>query len=272
LVTVTIGAPNVPSPAPSSAISAGLPPLDIFEVGDVDGDGKVDVVAITTGSPGALVVLLNQTAPGSSTPSFAPSGTPLTLPQGLALGDLDRDGKLDAVVMNQSGGVTILRNTSSAGSPSFATALTRSIAGNASFVALADVNGDGLLDIIVFNGSTPVISVFTNTTSGGTLGFVSSPATFTMAAAAGAQIVIADVDGDGLPDIVEGTSDPSGATQVLLNRTPRGAATPVFVQSASYVGLSYPFYMAVGDFNLDGRPDIAAPNVNASVVSILLGR
>ena len=68
----------------------------VLAVGDVNGDGKADLAATVYRS--SVAVLLNLTAPGSTTPAFlAKTDFPVNSPQGIAVGDFNDDGRLDLV-------------------------------------------------------------------------------------------------------------------------------------------------------------------------------
>jgi len=96
-------------------------------LGDLDGDGKLDLAASNYGlADGSTVsVLRNTGTTGNMSFAAKVDYTVETGPHGIAIGDLDGDGKLDLVTANYaySGGgttVSVLRNTSTIGNLSFA--------------------------------------------------------------------------------------------------------------------------------------------------------
>jgi hypothetical protein len=140
-------------------------------VADVNGDGKPDLV-IGNSTDGKMAVLLNTTPAGSATLSFAPAQT-FTVPNaGIAVGDLNGDGKPDLVAINYSpsvGAVWIVMNTTPTGSMTVSFAAPQSFATgtNPSEVVLADLNGDGKPDIAVTNLESGTVSVLLNQTAAG---------------------------------------------------------------------------------------------------------
>jgi alpha-tubulin suppressor-like RCC1 family protein len=179
-------------------------------VGDLDGDGNPDLMAVNWNSS-TLSVFRNLGTGGTITPnSFTPEVSIPTLatPFPIAIGDLDGDGKLDLVVggSENSSAIAVYRNTSTVGNltaGSFAAPVTFAAPGWVNSIALADLDGDGKLDIALVSQISSVFSIFKN---------VSQPGSFTTASLAARLdypagynpngIAIGDLDGDGRPDVV----------------------------------------------------------------------
>ncbi len=138
---------------------------------DLNGDGRPDVITANTNDD-TVSVLLNTTTPGATTPSFATQQTFAagSFPISVTSADVNGDGKLDLIVANNSGNtVSVLLNTTAPGAttPSFATQQTFATQGSPRSVTAADVNGDGMPDLIVANFSSRTVSVLLNTTAPG---------------------------------------------------------------------------------------------------------
>jgi hypothetical protein len=83
------------------------------------------------------------------------------------------------------------------------------------------------------------------------------------------SIALDDLNGDEKPDLVV-TNLNSNTVSVFLNTTPGGAPTPSFSAQPDLITGSNPHSIAIGDFNGDGKPDIAVANQNSNTVSVFL--
>ncbi len=140
------------------------------------------------------------------------------------------------------------------------------------FVGARDVNGDGRPDLAVAaNGASDTVSVLINNRTP-----ITTPAAFaaqqTFTAGGYATSMVGDFNGDGRLDLAVANSvSPPGTVSVLLNTTVPGAATPTFAAQQTFAasGTTLPRHR-VGDFNGDGRPDLALGNSSSNTVSVLL--
>ncbi len=168
-------------------------------VGDIDIDGKADIV-VCGGNNGFVQILRNTST--STTVSFASTTySTMGICRDVAVGDFDDDGKPDIAVLNGSANrLTILKNNSIPGFIQFFGGPYYITGAAPVSLSIADIDGNGKGDIIVANSEANIASIFANSSSPGNILFdypvdipVNSPSAFTS---------VADMDGDGKPDIV----------------------------------------------------------------------
>jgi hypothetical protein len=141
------------------ALPIGAEPL---VVADFNGDGRPDLAGVDHAN-GTAQVFLNTTPAGSGTVSFAAAQTVSVGidPQAIVAADVNGDGRPDLVVANNSANtLAVLLNTTAAGAATAAFAVPQTFATGTGpdAIAVADVNGDGLPDLIAAKRSagTPV--------------------------------------------------------------------------------------------------------------------
>ena len=240
---------------------AGQP--NALRLADLDGDGRRDVVTENVGGS-AFGVVRNLTPEGGELRSttFAPLeafGPATTLP-GLAVADLDGDGRVDVVVNPAAEGVVwVFRNTSDPGDLRFANPLLLpngfvGTAGVSTDVAVGDFDRDGRVDLAVVNASDRRVAVYRNTSTSGALSFAGK-VEFEVALDP-RRVAVGDLDGDGRPDLVVGHGAPAGLS--LLRNT--GAPGSVSFDAAGvHLPLTAtPAELAVADLDRDGKPDVVA--------------
>lgn len=169
-VSVIQNLTGVGEPTPSFDVRADLSTTDVgterVTLGDLNGDGKLDIVAAVR--TGGATVFLNTTASAGAARTFS-SGQDFGAgfsPNNVALGDFDGNGRPDVVVSNfSSSNVSILMNTTLAGAPTASLAPKFDVPTDTfpAGLAVADVNSDGKPDLLVTSLTTNRVLVFLNT-------------------------------------------------------------------------------------------------------------
>ena len=245
-------------------------------VGDLDGDGRLDIAAITATLSGGVSVLRNTGSVGViDTNSFA---TFVHFPTGpnsreVRIDDLDGDGQLDLLTSSyDSGTVSLLRNTGSVGSittNSFAPKVDFNV-GTTYGVITGDLDGDGKPEIVATKFTEAAVAVFKNISTPGTLGSNSFAAPVSFLTGAGpTQLAIGDLDGDGKPDLVVAPGDTSVISVLRNIGTNAVISSNSFAARVDFASGASPSTVAVQDLDGDGRPELVASCWGVSSVSIL---
>ena len=243
-------------------------------LGDIDGDGKLDLVVSNNASNTISVFSNTATSGVINSGSFATKVdfTTGTNPNDVAIGDIDMDGKPDLVVANfYSNTISVLRNTATSGisSGSFATKVDFTAPSHPYSVAIGDLDGDGKPDVAIANQGAASVSVYRNTSTSGTI-TTSSLATnvdFTVGTSP-FSVAIGDLDGDGKMDLAVANNS-SNSISVLRNTSSVGSITSgSFATAVSFTTGSSPYSISLGDIDGDGKVDMVTPNASANTVSV----
>ncbi len=222
------------------------------KVNDLDHNGKPDIVVVSNKTTSNLSILRNTSTSGTVSMAAFQTFSVGNTPNELAIGDLNADGWADVVIANKTANnVAVYKNTSSSGTISISSATTLTTGTSPVAIELADLDGDGKLDIVVANSGVSTISTFLNTSSTSTISF-NAKVDYTLSASP-SYLAVGDTDGDGKADVVVVCSG-SGIAPILHNVSSSGSIS--FTGSTTITALT-PTNVATCDLNADGKPDLA---------------
>lgn len=241
---------------------------------DFDLDGMNDVISVD--NYGMLAVFRNTTS--SAVVTLAPKAdiAAITSKKDVIAADIDGDGKQDIII---SGGATnnvisIHKNTSTAGSISFAPAVDFTMGDYVDEMKVADIDRDGKPDILAatYSGSfSDRISILRNTTTGGVLSFASQ---FNVTALATNQSVygftVGDFDGDAKVDIALIHSSTPSVITIYKNNSTSGSFAFAAGTSITLPPLSSASLILSADMDNDNKQDLIVVNsVNEMDIYVL---
>ncbi|TMQ51429.1 MAG: hypothetical protein E6K71_00390 [Candidatus Eisenbacteria bacterium] len=233
--------------------------MHAIQLADMNRDGMLDVVAVHEDQD-EISVYLNEgrdnLALGVPYPVSGQDG-------GIATGDFDEDGKMDVAVTDPAGAVVDLLLGKGDGTLLAASHYATGVGPGS--VAVEDFNRDGHLDLITNNEEAGTVSVLLGTGKGTFAPKHDSPAGFRPNA-----LAVGDFNLDGRPDAAVVGPEQGGLNGTLTVLPGLGDGT--FGDGIQTSVQGYPFSVVAGDWNGDGRTDIAFTDISPpSTVQTFLG-
>jgi len=244
--------------APISASASVTSPM---EVGDFTGDGRLDLAYLS----GSQVAILPRNAANTNFDlQFIVGSTGFQMNR-IAVGDFNNDGRADIAALNfvnnSPGSVSIFRRTGT--NPNFDLSPIQTL-GSTNFTdaALGDFDNDGRQDLATATSNTSNIAIQKGSGNGSFTNLTN--AVLNNGNLLNSLIIAADLNNDGNTDLIVGNSTISGFS--LL----QGAGNGSFAAAIDFPLGFFPIRFAVGDFNGDGRQDLAINRQNSNQTLIYL--
>jgi hypothetical protein len=178
----------------------------------------------------------------------------------VATGDFNQDGRKDLAFTEAFSGTVQVKMARADVPRAFGPATAYTVGASASGIAAADLNLDGLLDLLVGSPSNNTVQLLAGR-PGGTF---AAPTTITLAGTGPKAVLATNVDGDNRPDLVVVVNE---GISVALDGTTQGP----FGNSTLVTAGAQPSGVVVGQFNNDAFEDMAVSNEGSNSITIRLG-
>ena len=227
---------------------------------DLDGDLLPEI--IVTNQTAQQVIIFENESSGGTINFPADKRQYLSVPAntlGLAVSDIDGDGKVDVIVSENLGGdFYVLRNQSTEDNISFAAPLTFNLSGQLVNLAIGDIDGNGKLDIALTDFEDGAILLLLNQSDPSNIAFA-SPIRMN-AAIQPWGIVLSDISGNGKADIIVSTIAASDKVLILKNNSTVGNSNFELIPAGATERYRN---LAIADINGDAKPDIITTKEDA---------
>ena len=268
----------------AQTITVGGQPNDV-QILDINGDGLPDL--IVADNTGAVEYLLqNPASPGTFQPGVSlPISNPANVAEGLptrgisvAVGDLNGDGFPDIAVTSfdaygDNGMVFIFFQDPNNRGTFITTPMTITTLGEPSQIRIADVNKDNSNDLVIAcqglgnnaasdadEAAEGAMVILQNSGAPGTF---ATPVVYP-ASSGVISLAVADLNGDGYPDIAMSSLYPQGSGYIVTLMQD-STAPGTFLAGTLYTGLGQPVSIVIADLDNDGLPDLVTADSTSAV-------
>jgi hypothetical protein len=256
--------------APGSPFGTGDAPRSIA-IGDFNRDGKQDLAVANSRSNSVTIRLGNGAGafPNARASTVGAGSGPVAV----AVKDLNNDGKQDLVVTNFSSDNVTIRLGNGAGGFPDAMASTVSALRRPTSVVIGDFNRDGKPDLAVGNLLDSGLQNLMIRLGDGMGGFPDAMSSTYSVGENAISLAIGDFNRDDQQDlaIVNFGSSLVNCDQCVVIRLGDGRGRFPDARASSFFAGGRPNWVAIGDFNLDGKQDLAVANAGSNNVTIRLG-
>ncbi|MDA1120031.1 MAG: FG-GAP-like repeat-containing protein [Bacteroidetes bacterium] len=236
-----------------------------ISIGDLDGDGKADLVAANYFSNSVSIFRNISVLESGISFDNKVDYSSQTHPRSVALGDLDGDGRVDLVVANEeTSKISVFRNTSASGSISLAASVDYSTGLFPQSVSINDFDGDGKADIVVANGGNSTVSILRNIST--SIGIIAFDPKVDLTSGGPSSVATSDLDGDGKVDLV--VANGSSNTVSVFRNTGIGDGIISYDSKIDYATDAQPFSVSIGDLDGDNKADLAVANYGSTTISV----
>src|SRR5215469_1601153 len=221
----------------------------------LDGDNNLDLV---TGDNNQVVTVLLGNGDGSFQPKVNYPGCTVGIAMKMMLADFNRDGHTDVALgcsNGSTGGLVILLGK---GDGSFQAPVMYT-SGDVEGLALGDFNNDGILDVVVTDQTGEDVTLFLGKGDGT---FQAGTVVLTTSTAAN-DIVVGDFDQDGNDDIAYAVASSVSSSNFSDLYVALGKGNGTF-KTATKVASQIGEFLASGDLNADGKPDIVSTTIRGT--------
>jgi hypothetical protein len=237
-------------------------------IGDLDGDGDLDLVACDPSSGALRCYLADLPKPAGIAFAVAPPlalGAPPAGPGGLALGDLDRDGRLDLALACDGLPFVEVHFGDPAAPSGFSDPQALALPGPPSEARIADLDRDGLAELVCPIPSLGVLAIVHRDLAARAF----LPATAEPSVAGASCVAVGDFDRDGRPDLAVCAGTLDLGVHFQAGGTPPG--TLAFDPLAMFPTLTVAKTIATGDLDGDGRLDLVTGDPDFDLLVAMVG-